>query len=120
MNSDSTFQLYRLKVTLQHTKDGRDVFSKQPDGTHFFVSGENLIFPCDDHSFPLYALAATLPLLPAKQRVTDEADWMTTDCIIADPDPHNGIVYKIERLEKETFRRGDVTQTNLQKRKDTK
>lgn len=107
------FDLYKLKVTLRHTKDGRKAYSRQPDGTHFIVSGENLTFPSGDHSFPLYALAAILPLLPAKQRMTDPKDWMTTDCIIADPDPHNGIEYHIERLEIETFNRSDVTATEL-------
>ena len=28
----------------------------------------------------MYALAALLPLLPAKQRETSAQDWMTTDC----------------------------------------
>ena len=108
-----TFQLYKLKVTMRHTKDGRQSYSKQDDGTYFLVSGENLIFPCGDHSFPMYSLAAILPLLPAKQRSLDAMDWMTSDCIIADPDPHSGLEYHIERLELETFNRSDVTATKL-------
>ena len=104
-----TFELYRLKVTLLHTRDGRKAYSKQPPGTYFYVSGENLTFESGDHSFPMYALAALIPLLPAKQRVENKADWMYTDALIADPDPNSGIVYKIERLEKEVFRRADVT-----------
>jgi len=109
ISPDQTFELYRLKVTLLHTKDGRKAYSMQPDGSCFYVSGENLVFPEGNRSFPMYAIAALLPLLPAKQRTTDPADWMHTDAIVADPDPNSGIVYKIERLEKETFRRGDVT-----------
>ncbi len=105
------FQLYKLKVTLRHTNDGRKAYSRQPEGTYFIASGENLTFPSGDHSFPLYALASIIPLLPAKQRVSDPVDWMTTDCIIADPDPHSGIIYEIERLELETFNRSDVTAT---------
>lgn len=112
-----TFELYRLKVTMMHTKDGRKSYSRQKDGTYFYVSGENLIFPCRDHSFPMYALAALLPLLPAKQRVTDPVDWMSTDAIIADPDPHSGLVYKIERLGKETFKRSSVTAVKIPTRK---
>lgn len=108
-----TFQLYKLKVTMQHTKDGRKAYSRQADGTYFIASGENLIFPSGDHSFPMYALAAVMPLLPAKQRVIDPMDWMSTDCIIADPDPHSGIEYQIERLEVETFNRSDVTAIKL-------
>lgn len=108
-----TFELYKLKVTLCHTTDGRKAYSKQPSGTYFIASGENLIFPEGDHSFPMYALAAIIPLLPAKQRVTNPVDWMSTDCMIADPDPHSGITYHIERLEIETFNRSDVTATEL-------
>ena len=115
MAQGKTFELYRLKVTMLHDKEsGRKAFSKQADGTYFFMSGENLIFPCDNHSFPLYSLAALLPLLPAKQRVTDPLDWMWTDCDIADPDPNSGIIYRIERLEKETFNRADVTAVPLE------
>lgn len=115
MTDDATFELYRLKVMLMHDHQSeRRPYSYQPEGTYFYVSGENLIFPCDDHSFPLYALAALMPLLPAKQRVRDKIDWMWTDSIIADPDPHSGIFYKIERLEKETFRRADVTAVPLE------
>lgn len=109
-----TFQLHRLRVTLQHTKNGKGVYSKQPDGTYFEVSGENLIFPCGDHSFPMYALAALMPLLPAKQRPTDPIDWMTTDALVADSDPNSGIVFCIERLELETFERSAVTAVPLQ------
>lgn len=108
-----TFQLYKLKVTMRHTNDGRQSYSKQDDGTYFLVSGENLIFPCADHSFPMYSLSAILSLLPAKQRPTHKADWMTTDSVIADPDPHSGLEYHIERLELETFNRSDVTATKL-------
>jgi uncharacterized repeat protein (TIGR04076 family) len=109
----NSFELYRLKVTMLHTKDGRKSYSKQKDGTYFYVSGENLIFPQGDHSFPMYSLAALLPLLPAKQRVTDPIDWMSTDAIIADPDPHSGLQYKIERLGKENFNRANVTAVPL-------
>lgn len=103
------FTLYDLKVTIEHTDDGRPAFSRQKSGTYFLVEGENLIFPCDSHSFPLYALAALLPLLPAKQRETAKEDWMSTDWVIADPDPNSGIRFKIERTGRRTFRRSDVT-----------
>ena len=112
--SDAEFTLYDLKITMLRTQDGRRSFSTQAEGTYFLMQGENLIFPCSDHAFPLYALAALLPLLPAKQRETAPEDWMRTDCLVADPDPHAGLVYKIERTGKRTFRRNDVTGTPLQ------
>lgn len=113
MTMDQTFQLYKLRVTMRHTDDDRKAYSKQDDGTYFIMSGEDLIFPCDGHSFPIYALASLMPLLPAKQRPTDDMDWMSTDCVVADPDPYSGLEYHIERLELETFNRTDVTAVNL-------
>ncbi len=60
-------------------------------GESFYLQGEMLIFPPEGRQrFPLYPLAALLPLLPAKQRQTHPHDWMTTDADIACPDPHCG------------------------------
>ncbi len=53
-------------------------------GDYFELCGENLTLP-PGQSFPIYALAALLPLLPAKQRQTHANDWMTTDSDIACP-----------------------------------
>jgi uncharacterized repeat protein (TIGR04076 family) len=112
----SKFNLYKLKITLRHTKDNRQAYSIQPDGSYFFMSGENLVFSGNVNSVPLYALAALMPLLPAKQRPTDPVDWITTDCVVADPDPHSGIEYHIERLELETFERSSVTATKVKEK----
>ncbi len=104
------FTLYDLRVEVVGDQDvmvcGHRV------GDHFTVSGEDLRFP-DGQAFSLYALAALLPLLPAKQRVTDEADWMTSDELIACPDPNCGARFRITRTGERTFRRGDVTVTPL-------
>ncbi len=81
-------------------------------GDYFELSGENLSFP-PGQTFPLYPLAALLPLLPAKQRETAPADWMTTDADIACPDPNCGAIFRISRIGKRTFRHGDVTVTPL-------
>ena len=58
-------------------------------------------------AFPLYALAALLPLLPAKQRETHPHDWMTTDSDIACPDVHCGAVFRISRAGKRAFRHSE-------------
>ena len=55
------------------------------------------------------SLAALLPLLPAKQRPLQEADWMGTDALIACPDPNCGAQFKISRVGKRTLRHGDCT-----------
>jgi uncharacterized repeat protein (TIGR04076 family) len=83
------------------------VCSHRP-GDYFELRGENLSLP-PGQSFPLYPLAALLPLLPAKQRETDPHDWMTTDTDIACPDPHCGALFRITRTGKRTFRHSEVT-----------
>ncbi|HTE21767.1 MAG TPA: TIGR04076 family protein [Candidatus Limnocylindria bacterium] len=81
-------------------------------GEAFRVVGENLIFD-KNHSFSMYALATLLPFLPAKQRKTDKTDWMTTDELIACPDPNCGAKFKITRKGTTTFSHSEVTKVPL-------
>jgi uncharacterized repeat protein (TIGR04076 family) len=87
------------------------VCNHQP-GDSFTLSGADLSFP-PGQSFPLYPLAAILPLLPAKQRETAPADWMSTDAEIACPDPHCGGRFRITRTGRRTFRHGAVTRVPM-------
>jgi uncharacterized repeat protein (TIGR04076 family) len=59
------------------------------------------------------ALAALLPLLPAKQRPTDPNDWMSTDAEVACPDPNCPSRFRITRLGKRVFRHAEVTAVPL-------
>ena len=61
-----------------------------------------------------YSLAALIPLLPAKQRETAPADWMTTDMEVACPDPLCGARFRITRTGTTTFRHSDVTRVPLE------
>jgi uncharacterized repeat protein (TIGR04076 family) len=81
-------------------------------GDWFEVSGENLTLP-PGQAFSIYALAALLPILPAKQRPTAANDWMTTDAEVACPDPHCGARFRITRTGTRTFRHGEVTAVPL-------
>ena len=105
--ADDTFTLWDLRVET-YAVPGREMGCTHPAGSYFEARGEELHFP-DGQPFPLYPLAALLPLLPAKQRPTDDADWMTTDTDIACPDPHCGAVFRISRIARRTFRHGEVT-----------
>jgi uncharacterized repeat protein (TIGR04076 family) len=107
---DDSFQLYDLRVEVVATD--RPMVCGHRAGDWFTVEGENLRFP-DGQPFSLYALAALLPLLPAKQRVTHEHDWMTTDADIACPDPHCGARFRITRTGLRTFRHSEVTAVPL-------
>jgi uncharacterized repeat protein (TIGR04076 family) len=103
---DDRFQLYDLRVETVATD--RPFVCGHRAGDIFEVHGEQLIFPAGQ-PFSMYALAALLPLLPAKQRMTHSNDWMTTDTDIACPDPHCGARFRITRIGVRTFRHSEVT-----------
>lgn len=104
--AEQEFWLYDLKV--ETLAGDRPMVCNHPEGLGFEVRGENLVMGPEGH-FPLYPLAAILPLLPAKQRVTDEADWMTSDAEVACPDPHCGGRFRITRTGKRLFRHSETT-----------
>ncbi|MEM1047930.1 MAG: TIGR04076 family protein [Pseudomonadota bacterium] len=104
--SDKDFELFDLRV--ETISGPGPMVCNHPVGSYFLVQGENLIFP-EPHHFPLYALAALLPLLPAKQRPADANDWMSTDAEIACPDPHCGGRFRITRTGKRRFTHAETT-----------
>ena len=106
MTSDSVFYLYDLKI--ETVLDGRTPVCKHIEGDFFNVEGENLVFS-KKQEVSMYALAALLPLLPAKQRVTDQSDWMSTDAEIACPDPYCGGRFRVTRLQKRRFTHAETT-----------
>jgi uncharacterized repeat protein (TIGR04076 family) len=112
---DDRFDLYDLRVEVIATE--RPMVCSHRPGDWFEVRGENLVLPAGQ-PFSLYALAALLPLLPAKQRPTDTNDWMTTDTDVACPDPHCGARFRITRIGQRTFRHGEVTVVPLPKRNE--
>jgi uncharacterized repeat protein (TIGR04076 family) len=107
---DDSFELYDLRVEVVATD--RPMVCGHRAGDWLEVRGEELSLPAGQ-SFSLYALAALLPLLPAKQRPTHPHDWMTTDADIACPDPHCGGRFRITRLGRRGFRHRDVTAVPL-------
>lgn len=103
---DDEFMLFDLRVEVVATD--RPMVCNHRPGDYFELSGENLSLP-PGQTFPIYPLAALLPILPAKQRPTEDADWMTTDMEVACPDPHCGARFRIVRTGRRTFRHGEVT-----------
>ncbi|WP_299677478.1 TIGR04076 family protein [uncultured Roseobacter sp.] len=89
------FWLYDLRV--ETVLDGRTPVCRHIEGESFTVEGETLVFDAGTR-VSMYAIAALLPLLPAKQRMTDPDDWISTDAEIACPDPHCGGRFRITRL----------------------
>jgi len=106
LSRDDRFSLYDLRVEVVATD--RPMVCSHRAGDAFEVHGENLVLG-PSGSFSLYALAALLPLLPAKQRPSDANDWMTTDAEVACPDPNCSTRFKITRLGKRRFNHADTT-----------
>ena len=109
------FTLYDLRVEV--VAGPGPMVCSHTVGDWFEVSGENLTVPAGQ-SFSMYALATLLPFLPAKQRKTDDTDWMTTDTDIACPDPNCGARFRITRTGERTFRHSEVTAVPLPRRDD--
>jgi uncharacterized repeat protein (TIGR04076 family) len=104
------FTLWDLRVEV--IGSATEMVCNHKEGDYFEVSGENLSLP-PEQSFPIYPLAALLPLLPAKQRETHANDWMTTDIDVACPDPHCGARFRITRTRRRRFRHSEVTRVPL-------
>src|SRR3954467_3876875 len=104
--ADDTFELFDLKVRIEEIR-GTCTCDHQV-GQYFELKGGKLSLP-PGQSFCLYALASTLPLLPARQRQLHPNDWMSTDARIVCPDPLCGVVMLIERVGQRTLPHDDVS-----------
>ena len=100
------FQLYDLAVVVESIEG--NCTCNMAVGDRFFLRSGQLSLP-DGTDFCLYALQATLPLLPAKQRQNHPADWMETDARVVCPDPACRLTMRIDRLQPRTLRHDDVS-----------
>ncbi len=69
--------------------------SRMKQGDCFTLRSGRLYIPPGCH-FCLYALQATLPLLPAKQRALQDGDWLKKDCRVHCPDPAGRVILRID------------------------
>lgn len=109
--TDAEFELYDLKVEVV-APPGAKIWCGARPGDHFTLQGEMLHLP-PGQGFSIYSLAAVLPLLAAKQRVTSANDWMSTDADVACPDPNCSSRLRITRTGKRRFRHADTTAVPL-------
>ena len=106
MAEERGFWLYDLRV--ETVLEDRRPVCRHIEGEHFRVEGETLVFEAGQ-KVSMYALAAVLPLLPAKQRMTDAQDWMSTDAEVACPDPNCGGRFRIVREDKRWFSHAETS-----------
>jgi uncharacterized repeat protein (TIGR04076 family) len=111
MTSPETFELFDLQVRVEEIR-GTCTCGHAVGDTFELRSGQ-LSLPGPNRSFCVYALQSTLPLLPAKQRPLQPADWMQTDAHVVCPDPRCGVVMRIQRIGKRKLRHSDVSAAPL-------
>lgn len=99
--------LYDLRVVVDRI-EGRSVCGMQV-GDHIDLVASNQLRLPDGKHFCIYALAAVLPLLPAKQRTLPAGDWLERDNEVACPDPEERLIMRIERTGTSHLRSADLT-----------
>lgn len=102
-----TFTLHDLRVTVEAI-EGRSVCGLRV-GDYFELTESSRVRIPEGRHFCLYALAAVLPLLPAKQRALDGADWLAQDSLVACPDPEERLIMRIEQIGRRELRAEDLT-----------
>ena len=105
--TDGEFRLANLRVTVVAI-EGRSVCGLGV-GDFFEVTESSRVRIPSERHFCLYALAAVLPLLPAKQRALDANDWLSGDNLVACPDPDERLIMRIERIARRDLRTEDLT-----------
>ncbi len=105
------FTLYDLSIVVERI-DG-NCTCNMTVGDEFYLRGGKLSLP-DGKDFCLYALQATIPLLPAKQRLNHPADWMTTDTRVTCPDPACRLIMRVDRMSERVLKHDDVSPIPLE------
>jgi uncharacterized repeat protein (TIGR04076 family) len=105
--SEPEMELYDLRVIVDSI-EGRSVCGLSV-GDYFDVTcSSHVRIPAGGH-FCLYALAAVLPLLPAKQRQLPEPDWLERESLVACPDPKERLIMRITRTGRRSMRASDLS-----------
>ena len=106
MKRDDAFKLFDLEVVVEKI-EGQCTCNMEV-GDRFYLRSGKLSLP-DGDDFCLYALQATIPLLPAKQRQSHPADWMETDTHVVCPDPACRLIMRIGRVGERTLYHDEVS-----------
>jgi uncharacterized repeat protein (TIGR04076 family) len=93
-NSGERAGLRDLRIVVEEVR-GRCTSGMKP-GDYFVLRSGRLYIPAHRH-FCLYALHATLPMLPAKQRYLADGDWLRDADRLICPDPAGNVIMRVER-----------------------
>ena len=103
---EDQFELYDITVVVEKIEG--NCTCEMSVGDSFHLKGGKLSMP-EGKDFCLYAMQSTLPLLPAKQRKNNPADWMETDARVVCPDPACQLVMRIDRENLRVLNHDDVS-----------
>src|SRR5438105_11814650 len=96
-NDTGVFELYDLALVVEAI-EGNCTCNMHVGDAVYLRSGK-LSLP-NGQDFCLFALQAAIPLLPAKQRLNQRADWMETDTHVVCPDPACKLRMRIDRVNR--------------------
>ena len=105
--TEDKFTLYDLRITVTEIA-GRSVCGLKVGDWFEVRESSRLVLPEGGH-FCIYALAAVLPLIPAKQRELARGDWLFSDSLVACPDPDERLVMRVERIGKTELSKSKLT-----------
>jgi uncharacterized repeat protein (TIGR04076 family) len=100
-------ELWDLRVTVDSI-EGRPVCGLAVGDYFDLTHSSHLTVPAGRH-FWVYALAAVLPLLAAKQRSLAEDDWLERESLVACPDPEERLIMRIERRQRTVLDGDELT-----------
>ena len=99
------YTLNNLKITVEG--DPKTFNCSHILGQGFIVEGENFSLLPNTNFFSHYSFASVIPFIAAKQRASDNKDWMSYENDIACPDPKCGAILRIERIGERVCEYGD-------------
>ena len=99
--------LYDLRVTVDRI-EGRSVCGLAV-GDYFELTESSRLRIPEGRHFCMFALAAALPLLAAKQRRQPAGDWLEEDSLVACPDPDERVIMRIERTRRRRIPTEELT-----------
>jgi uncharacterized repeat protein (TIGR04076 family) len=107
MSERSFSSLYDLRVTVERI-EGRSTCGLAP-GDYFELTGSSRLRIPEGKHFCVFALAAVIPLLVAKERKLPAGDWLEQETFVACPDPEERLVMRIERTRRRRIPTTELT-----------
>jgi uncharacterized repeat protein (TIGR04076 family) len=96
------YQLFDLKI--ETVGEPKTFNCSHKVGEGLLVRGENIMFKPGTKQFSHYALASLAPYIAAKQRASEESDFMYFETDTACPDPQCGARFRFTRQSKRPYR----------------